>query len=70
MTKSIGKLEGVLCHFEAEQIKNNASFQYPTKRLDKLEYLGLFNLITFSQHIDSVLNSASHFIDSRGAGRF
>lgn len=40
------------------------------QRLDKLEYLGLVNLIVFSLHINSVLTSTSHFIDSRGAGRF
>lgn len=66
----IGKLEGVLYHCEAEQIKNNSSFKHPTKRLDKLEYLRLLNFLTFSLHIGSVLTSASHFIDSRGADRF
>lgn len=56
----IVKLEGVLCHCEEEQIKNNASFKYLTKRLDKLQYLGLVNLITLSLHVDSGLTSASH----------
>lgn len=68
MAKRVGKLGGVLYHCEVEQIKNNSSFKHPTRRLDKLEYLRLLNLLTFSLHI--VLTSASQSIDSRGADRF
>lgn len=66
--RNTGKLGGALCHCGTEQVKNHAFFKYFTKRLGKLEYPRLVNLITFSLHIDSVLTSASHIIYS-GGGR-